>query len=170
MTSDAGVTARRAPRFPGAFSPFPSYEDWLRDVLSPKAADQWRYRNHESDEIPARIVGDAQVDPNETRRRKGCATSWPKSTAIVWPTTWPAGFRRRSSTVAIASTCTTPTIRPLFWSPSAQRGEVGSIPSNRPQGRQKPLCLSGGQLQLSRSPTRGCRPAYARIRPVGCPA
>ncbi|MCF2135202.1 MULTISPECIES: hypothetical protein [Mycetohabitans] len=38
--------------------------------MSPKAADQWRYRNHESDEIPARIVGDAQVDSNETRRRK----------------------------------------------------------------------------------------------------
>ncbi|WP_343183796.1 LPD7 domain-containing protein [Xanthomonas citri] len=50
--------------------PFPSYEDWLRSELSPEAADQWRYRNHGPDEIPARIVGDIRVDPVETRRRK----------------------------------------------------------------------------------------------------
>ncbi|MCA7961137.1 relaxase/mobilization nuclease domain-containing protein [Burkholderia multivorans] len=57
-------------RFQERFRPFPSYEDWLRSELSPEAADQWRYRNHGPDEIPARIVGDIRVDPVETRRRK----------------------------------------------------------------------------------------------------
>lgn len=57
-------------RFQERFPPFPSYEDWLRSELSPEAADQWRYRDHEPDEIPARIVGDIRVDPVETRRRK----------------------------------------------------------------------------------------------------
>ncbi|WP_373413243.1 LPD7 domain-containing protein [Burkholderia pseudomallei] len=57
-------------RFQERFRPFPSYEDWLRSELSPEAADQWRYRDHEPDEIPARIVGDIRVDPVETRRRK----------------------------------------------------------------------------------------------------
>ncbi|MCA8326231.1 TraI/MobA(P) family conjugative relaxase [Burkholderia cepacia] len=57
-------------RFQERFRPFPSYEDWLRSELSPEAADQWRYRDHGPDEIPARIVGDIRVDPVETRRRK----------------------------------------------------------------------------------------------------
>lgn len=57
-------------RFQERFRPFPSYEDWIRSELSPEAADQWRYRDHEPDEIPARIVGDIRVDPVETRRRK----------------------------------------------------------------------------------------------------
>ncbi|WP_175854712.1 TraI/MobA(P) family conjugative relaxase [Burkholderia anthina] len=57
-------------RFQERFRPFPSYEDWLRSELSPEAADQWRYRDHGLDEIPARIVGDIRVDPIETRRRK----------------------------------------------------------------------------------------------------
>ena len=57
-------------RFQERFRPFPSYEDWLRSELSPEAADQWRYRDHEPDDIPARIVGDIRVDPVETRRRK----------------------------------------------------------------------------------------------------
>ncbi|WP_080398258.1 TraI/MobA(P) family conjugative relaxase [Burkholderia pseudomallei] len=56
--------------FQGRFRPFPSYEDWLRSELSPEAADQWRYRDHGPDEIPARIVGDIRVDPDETRRRR----------------------------------------------------------------------------------------------------
>jgi hypothetical protein len=45
------------------FRPFPGYEEWLRGELSPEAADQWRYRDHEPDEIPARIVGNKRVKP-----------------------------------------------------------------------------------------------------------
>ena len=56
--------------FQERFRPFPSYEAWLRSELSPEAADKWRYRDHEPDEIPARIVGVIRVDPVETRRRK----------------------------------------------------------------------------------------------------
>ena len=57
-------------RFQERFRPFPGYEEWLRSEISPEAADQWRYRDHGPDEIPARIVGDIRVDPVETRRRK----------------------------------------------------------------------------------------------------
>ncbi|MCA8005161.1 TraI/MobA(P) family conjugative relaxase [Burkholderia cenocepacia] len=57
-------------RFQERFRPFPGYEEWLRVEESHQAADEWRYRDHEPDEIPARIVGDVRVDPNETRRRK----------------------------------------------------------------------------------------------------
>lgn len=56
--------------FQERFRPFPGYEEWLRDELAPEAADRWRYRDHEPDEIPARIVGDIRVDPIEIRRRK----------------------------------------------------------------------------------------------------
>ncbi|HIE4434279.1 TPA: TraI/MobA(P) family conjugative relaxase [Burkholderia multivorans] len=56
-------------RFQERFRPFPGYEEWLRVEESHQAADEWRYRDHE-DEIPARIVGDIRVDPDETRRRK----------------------------------------------------------------------------------------------------
>jgi hypothetical protein len=45
------------------YRPFPGYEEWLRGELSPEAADQWRYRDHEPDGIPARIVGDKRVKP-----------------------------------------------------------------------------------------------------------
>ncbi|MCQ4235604.1 relaxase/mobilization nuclease domain-containing protein [Pseudomonas stutzeri] len=45
------------------FRPFPSYEDWLRAELSDQAADQWRYRDDRSGEIPARLVGDIHVAP-----------------------------------------------------------------------------------------------------------
>ncbi|CAJ6511045.1 relaxase/mobilization nuclease domain protein [Burkholderia pseudomallei] len=57
-------------RFQERFRPFPGYEEWLRVEESHQAADEWRYRDHELDEIPARIVGDIRVDPDETRRRK----------------------------------------------------------------------------------------------------
>ncbi|WP_186080576.1 TraI/MobA(P) family conjugative relaxase [Burkholderia gladioli] len=57
-------------RFQERFRPFPGYEEWLRVEESHQAADEWRYRDHEPDEIPARIVGDIRVDPAETRRRK----------------------------------------------------------------------------------------------------
>ncbi|MFP6860085.1 TraI/MobA(P) family conjugative relaxase [Pseudomonas sp.] len=45
------------------FRPFPSYEEWLRTELSDQAADQWRYRDDHSGEIPARLVGDIHVAP-----------------------------------------------------------------------------------------------------------
>lgn len=45
------------------FRPFPSYEEWLRAELSDQAADQWRYRDDRSGEIPARFVGDIHVSP-----------------------------------------------------------------------------------------------------------
>ncbi len=45
------------------YRPFPSYEEWLRAELSDQAADQWRYRDDRSGEIPARLVGDVHVTP-----------------------------------------------------------------------------------------------------------
>lgn len=45
------------------YRPFPSYEDWLRVEISAQAADQWRYRDSYSGEIPARLVGDIHVPP-----------------------------------------------------------------------------------------------------------
>ncbi|MBU9552733.1 relaxase/mobilization nuclease domain-containing protein [Burkholderia multivorans] len=57
-------------RFQERFRPFPGYEEWLRTEESHQAADEWRYRDHKPNEIPARIVGDIRVDPGETRRRK----------------------------------------------------------------------------------------------------
>ncbi|HGO6081602.1 TPA: TraI/MobA(P) family conjugative relaxase [Burkholderia cenocepacia] len=57
-------------RFQERFRPFPTYEEWLRVEESPQAADEWRYRDHQLDDVPCRIVGEIRVDPVETRRRK----------------------------------------------------------------------------------------------------
>lgn len=99
------------------FRPFPSYEDWLRAELSPEAADQWRYRDHEPDEIPARIVGDVRIDPVETRRRKDLRDFVAEIHGDRVAYTWSAGCRRRSSIAATASTCTPPATMPPFWLP-----------------------------------------------------